>query len=138
MVGFLKKLFSGSAEGDSGSKAAAKSRLHFVLVQDRAGLSSDELARFKKEMIEVIERYFVIDPHAFDVSYKHEQQLTTLQINSPILVRRLESSKRKIEAPQVGPSKGEAKTEVTNPEIKGKDASKSATIPKDENIASAG
>ena len=70
------------------SSDSGKSRLHFVLVQDRTGLSGDRLASFKKEMVEVIQRYFVIDESGFDISYKRDTGFTTLIINSPIVVRR--------------------------------------------------
>jgi cell division topological specificity factor len=70
------------------SKAIAKSRLHFVLVQDRAGLTNEEMINFRKEMLDVIEKYFVIDKHAFDIEYKRGSDTTTLVINSPIIVRR--------------------------------------------------
>ncbi len=70
------------------SKNLAKSRLQFVLVQDRAGLSNEDLARFKREMMDVIQRYFVIDETGFDVNYQRENDSTTLLINSPIVVRR--------------------------------------------------
>ena len=73
------------------SSNSAKSRLHFVLVQDRTGLSGDRLASFKKEMVEVIQRYFVIDESGFDISYKRDTGVTTLIINSPIVVRREEA-----------------------------------------------
>lgn len=74
--------------GGKASKTMAKSRLHFVLVQDRAGLTNEEMAQFKKEMIDVIERYFVIDKKGFDIAYKRDQETTTLLINSPVIVRR--------------------------------------------------
>ena len=70
------------------SSNSAKSRLHFVLVQDRTGLTAERLASFKKEMVEVIQRFFVIDESGFDVSYKRDTGVTTLIINSPIVVRR--------------------------------------------------
>ena len=70
------------------SKSVAKSRLSFVLVQDRTGLSTDDLAGFKSEMVAVLQKYFVIDESGFDVSYKREKELTTLVINSPVIVRR--------------------------------------------------
>lgn len=70
------------------SKASAKSRLHFVLVQDRTGLTAEKLASFRKDMVEVIQKYFVIDESGFDVSYKRDTGMTTLVINSPIVVRR--------------------------------------------------
>ena len=83
--GILK---NGLFGGGSASKAMAKSRLHFVLVQDRTGLSNNEMAAFKRELISVIEKYFVIDEQGFDISYQRETDLSTLLINSPIVVRR--------------------------------------------------
>lgn len=84
MLKALKNLF-----GSNQSKNAAKNRLHFVLVQDRAGLSSEEISQFRKELVSVIEKYFVIDEEGFDINYKRESEFTTLLINSPIVVRRL-------------------------------------------------
>ena len=81
-------LKNGLIGGGSASKAMAKSRLHFVLVQDRTGLTNTEMAAFKKELISVIEKYFVIDEQGFDISYQRETDLSTLLINSPIVVRR--------------------------------------------------
>ena len=91
MFGGLRRLFGGGAE----SKSVAKSRLHFVLVQDRTGLSNEEMLRFKREMVEVIERYFVIDKDAFDVKYERESESTVLVINSPVIARRADSVENK-------------------------------------------
>lgn len=77
--------------GHLNSKSKAKSRLHFVLVQDRTGLTGDDMAAFKRELIRVIDRYFVIDKQGFDVSYQRENGSTTLLINSPVVVRRQET-----------------------------------------------
>ncbi len=84
-----KSLFGGSKK----SKDRAKSRLHFVLVQDRAGLTNEEMAEFKQEIIGVIEKYFVVDKKAFDISYQRESDSTTLIINSPVVVSRKEGPK---------------------------------------------
>jgi cell division topological specificity factor len=73
------------------SKASAKSRLHFVLVQDRAGLSSEELTQFRKELVQVIEKFFVIDEQGFDINYKRDNETTTLLINSPIVIKRVKA-----------------------------------------------
>jgi len=83
-----KRLFGESSE----SKSAAKSRLHFVLVQDRTGLTNDEMAGFREEMVKVIEKYFVIDKEGFDVKYHRIEDHTTLLINSPVIVRRAGSA----------------------------------------------
>ncbi len=87
MFAALKQKIFGS---NSSSKGLAKSRLHFVLVNDRTGLTGDEMAQFKRELVGVIERFFEINPEGFDVSYKREEGMTTLLINSPVLVRRKE------------------------------------------------
>jgi len=79
-----KRLFGESTE----SKETAKSRLHFVLVQDRTGLTNEEMAGFREEMVKVIERYFVIDKEGFDIKYHRLADTTTLLINSPVIVRR--------------------------------------------------
>ncbi len=84
MILDFKALFSRK----SSSKSIAKSRLHFVLVQDRTGLTNEEMAGFKQEMVSVIEKYFMIDKQAFDIDYKRDGDSTTLVINSPVLVRR--------------------------------------------------
>jgi cell division topological specificity factor len=70
------------------SNVVAKSRLQLVLVQDRAGLSNEELAQFRRELMDVIQKYFVIDESGFDVNYQRSDDETTLSINSPIVVRR--------------------------------------------------
>ena len=72
------------------SRNLAKSRLHFVLVQDRAGLSPDELTNFKQELLAVVEKYFFVDEKGFDISYKRVGETTTLVMNSPVFVRRQE------------------------------------------------
>ena len=87
----LKAKFFGN--GVHSSKSKAKSRLHFVLVQDRTGLTGDEMSKFKGDMLTVLERYFVIDKQGFDIDYKREGDATTLVINTPLLVRRDESDR---------------------------------------------
>jgi len=83
-----KMLFGESNE----SKDVAKSRLHFVLVQDRTGLTNEEMSGFREEMVKVIEKYFVIDKEGFDIKYHRLADTTTLLINSPVIVRRVGSS----------------------------------------------
>lgn len=89
MFASIRNLFRGS---DRHSKSAAKSRLQFVLVQDRAGLTTEEMTAFKQELLEVIERYFEIDHHGFDIDYQRSGESTTLLINSPVIVRRASTS----------------------------------------------
>jgi cell division topological specificity factor len=85
----LRKFFTGAVSVGGSSKSLAKSRLSFVLVQDRTGLTPEEMTRFKKELVGVIEKYFQIEEDGFDIAYKRETDSTTLLINSPVVVRRL-------------------------------------------------
>lgn len=84
MIKILRKVFGGSKE----SKGAAKSRLQFVLVQDRSGLGPKDMADFKSELVKVISKYFVISKDDFDVAYEHADGSTKLLINSPVAVKR--------------------------------------------------
>ncbi len=88
MLNAIGKFFGGLSGRNSASKTSAKSRLHFVLVQDRAGLSSEEISQFRKELVQVIEKFFVIDEAGFDINYKRDNDSTTLLINSPIVIKR--------------------------------------------------
>ncbi|MCB0317763.1 MAG: cell division topological specificity factor MinE [Bdellovibrionales bacterium] len=91
--GLIQKLFGNNGN----SKSLAKSRLHFVLVQDRTGLTNEEMNNFKQELVTVIEKYFHLDKEGFDVAYKRESDASTLLINSPVLVKRQQAPKGKIE-----------------------------------------
>ncbi len=85
----IEKFFS-----SDGSRDNAKSRLQFVLVQDRTGMTNEEMASFKQDLLGVIEKYFTINKDAFDITYKRSGESTTLLINSPVIVRRLEKAEK--------------------------------------------
>ncbi len=98
MFNVLKRLFStkvnkDSETGISKSKVQAKSRLQFVLVQDRAGLNNEELASFRRELLNVIEKYFIVKENDFDIDYKRDGNSTRLTINSPVVVKRIGKNK---------------------------------------------
>ena len=80
----LKNLFS----KEPGSKIQAKNRLQFVLVQGRAGLNNEELASFRKELLRVIEKYFIVKEGDFGIDYKRDGNSTKLTINSPVVAKR--------------------------------------------------
>lgn len=84
MFSVLKNLFS----KEPGSKIQAKNRLQFVLVQDRAGLNNEELASFRKELLSVIEKYFIVKEGDFGIDYKRDGNSTKLTINSPVVAKR--------------------------------------------------
>lgn len=111
MLSALKRLF-GRDESAGHSKSLAKSRLSFVLVQDRTGLTNEEISMFKREMIAVIDKYFVIDEKGFDISYERDNDTTTLLINSPIIVKRQESSSGHEAGARHKRKKGEARPAV--------------------------
>jgi cell division topological specificity factor len=66
------------------SNVAAKNRLQMVLVQDRSGLTSIEMELFKKDLLGVISKYFVIENKSLDVEWKRTDSETELVINTPI------------------------------------------------------
>lgn len=88
MLGWLRRLVDRGGER-SASNRIAKNRLTVVLVQDRAGLTSSQLDRFRNELIAVLERYFVIDASGIEIDYKRQGEYTVLSISSPVLVRRM-------------------------------------------------
>ena len=101
-----QRIFGTAAES---SNQTAKSRLHFVLVQDRTGLTNDEMASFKGELLTVIERYFEIEKDGFDISYRREDEETALVINSPVIVKK--AKRLEVETTSEAPMKDKAKKE---------------------------
>lgn len=73
------------------SKEAAKDRLHIVLMQDRANISADFLEMMRKEIVDVIKKYIVVDEKEIDVRLTHSVQEDgtpnppSLYANIPIL-----------------------------------------------------
>ncbi|MGA1192401.1 MAG: cell division topological specificity factor MinE [Bdellovibrionota bacterium] len=108
MLKALAKKFFGS--NDKKSRSLAKSRLTFVLVQDRTGLTNDQMAQFRKELVEVIQRYFIIDETGFDISYERDEESTTLRINSPVVLKRQEALGGKVGSVKVTGRSSSAKT----------------------------
>ena len=69
---FIKKLF-----GNTNSKQIAKNRLQMVLVQDRSGLTSEEMESFRKDLLEVISRYFSLEKRSVEIEW-HTQKAKLL------------------------------------------------------------
>lgn len=88
----------------SGNKAGnkAKERLHIVLVQDRANISTDFLELMKQEIIDVIKKYVVVDESKIDVRFTNSinsdgsHAAPTLYANVPILNIRNEMKSQKL------------------------------------------
>jgi len=66
-LGHFFKRIGKQDQKEIGSKDAAKERLHLVLMQDRANVSADFLELMKQEIIDVIEKYIVVDESQIDV-----------------------------------------------------------------------
>jgi cell division topological specificity factor len=69
------------------SNVTAKNRLQMVLVQDRSGLSSQEMELFKKDLMKVISKYFLIENKHLEVEWKRGESETALVINTPVTGR---------------------------------------------------
>lgn len=80
--------------GKSTSKGTAKNRLQMVLVQDRSGLTSEEMELFKKDLLDVISKYFMIQTKHLDVAWERSDSETALVINTPV-TGRFKSVKKK-------------------------------------------
>ncbi len=70
--------------GKNQSRKTAKNRLQMVLVQDRSGLTSTEMELFKKDLLDVISKYFAIETKDVDVEWKRSDNETALVINTPV------------------------------------------------------
>ncbi len=66
------------------SKANARNRLEMVLVQDRSGLTSKQMKNFKKELLEVMQKYFVMEKKGLDFEWQREGNSTALVINTAL------------------------------------------------------
>ena len=69
------------------SKETAKNRLQMVLVQDRSGLTAQDMDFFKRDLLEVISRYFVLEKRNLQVEWQRSSNATALVINTPIVGR---------------------------------------------------
>ncbi len=75
-----KKLF-----GERLSKQNAKNRLQMVLVQDRSGLNSQKMENFRKDLFNVLKRYFVLEQNNLEIDWQRDGNCTALVINTPII-----------------------------------------------------
>ena len=122
IVNFFKKLKKNDKGIDSKSKETAKERLHLVLMQDRANVSSDFLDMMKQEIIEVIKKYIDIDEKAIDVKLTNKMNddgtvgAPALYANIPIVTIKNEARKvdKEDEEKNVDVELEENKTEENN------------------------
>jgi cell division topological specificity factor len=86
--GLVTKLF-----GRNLSKQTARNRLQMVLVQDRSGLTSQEMDFFRKDILEVLSKYFVLERKGVEIEWQRSDNTTALLINTPVVGRTREASK---------------------------------------------
>lgn len=70
--------------GNRFSYSTAKNRLQMVLVQDRSGMTSADMENFKKDILEVISKYFTIESQQLQVEWDRSENSTALVINTPV------------------------------------------------------
>ena len=58
-----------------------------VLVQDRSGLSQNDMDSFKKDLEGVISKYFLVDEQQLEVEWQREENTTALIINMPVVMK---------------------------------------------------
>lgn len=80
------------------STVTAKNRLQMVLVQDRSGLTAQEMELFKKDLMGVISKYFIIENKHLDVTWERTENETALVINTPVTGRLKAADKKRAAA----------------------------------------
>jgi cell division topological specificity factor len=70
------------------SKQTAKNRLQMVLVQDRSGLSSQDMDDFRKDLLDVIVKYFDLKHKEIDIQWSRKDGSTALVVNTPVMVKK--------------------------------------------------
>ncbi len=120
IIKFFKKIGKKEEKKETGnSKDAAKERLHLVLMQDRANVSTDFLELMKQEIIEVIKKYIEVDESAIDVRLTNKENedgtngAPALYANIPILNIKKETTKKEKENVEENVS-GETKEKIEN------------------------
>ena len=140
-----KKITEEEAEN---SRAAAKDRLHIVLMQDRANISADFLDLMREEIIEVIKKYIVVNEKEIDVRLTHSVQEDgtpnppSLYANIPIvnirndMKARSEAEKKELEKEEKLEKKSKKETDKDKEKEKNLDKEKTNNlkIEQDEKI----
>ena len=84
--------------GRAFSKQTAKNRLQMVLVQDRSGLTPNEMDLFRKDIIEVVSKYFMIEKKQIEIEWQRADSSTALIINTPVVGRKHQVQQQKVAA----------------------------------------
>lgn len=79
MLDSLKRIF-----GTEKSGKVAKKRLQMVLIQDRASVSPEVMAKLRDDIIQVISKYMVIDKTDMEISLESVDDSVALVANIPV------------------------------------------------------
>ena len=66
------------------SKESARKRLRLILVLDRIGLAQTQLEAMKKDIIEVVSRYLVVDEESVEMDMQQSDEAFMLVSNMSI------------------------------------------------------
>lgn len=58
-----------------------------VLVQDRSGMTARDMDFFKKDLLEVISKYFIVETKSLQIEWQRSDSATALVINTPVTGR---------------------------------------------------
>lgn len=69
------------------SQQLAKNRLQMVLVQDRSGLTPQEMELFRNDLLDVFAKYFLLERKSIDIDWERAENSIALVINTPVMRR---------------------------------------------------
>jgi cell division topological specificity factor len=84
VIGEIVRKWFGKGTDDADSKNVAKDRLRLVLVHDRSMLPPETLDALRKELIEVVSRYFEVDHATLSMDVQRTRESWALMVNLPL------------------------------------------------------
>ena len=67
-----------------GSKDAARRRLRLILVLDRIGIAQEHMEAMKRDILQVVSRYLVIDEDSVEMDMQRSDGSVVLVSNIPV------------------------------------------------------
>ncbi len=77
----LRRLFGLSGRNTQSSSEIARQRLGLVLIQDRIELAPDMMQQMKREILEVVSRYMVVEDDFIEFEVRRLEELVMLVSN---------------------------------------------------------
>ena len=66
------------------SKDAARSRLRLILVLDRIGIAQDHMEAMKRDILQAVSRYLVVDEDSVEMDIQRSEGSVVLVSNIPV------------------------------------------------------